>query len=141
MQNLDEGLMGLDCCDMDNRVALVRAQEQDSAVVGHRKIGSETHNEGVSNESVGVVGDLNVGHEKTGGVGVRVSIHAKIEHNFLVVIIHGVERERLGLRQPGALKVRALVEVKHGADCEKTQKHAVTRSARKVVGRKQIERF
>ena len=66
---------------------------------------------------VGVVGDLNVRHEETGGVGVLMSIRAKVEHNFLAVIIHDVERERLGLRQPGAEEGRALVEAKHDAVC------------------------
>ena len=86
-------------------------------IVGRREIGNETHNERVGDERVGVIGDLNVSHVKTGGVRVCWSIRAEVEHNFLAMFIHGLEKERLGRWQLGSHRGRALVEAKHGAVC------------------------
>jgi hypothetical protein len=86
-------------------------------IVGRGEVGNEAHNERVSDERVGVIGDLNVSHVKTGGVRVCWSISAEVEHNFLAMFIHGLGRERLGLRQLGSHRGRALVEAKHDADC------------------------
>ena len=63
-----------------------------------------------------MIGELHIRHEEAGGIGMRVGICAEIKHNFLAVIVHDIERERLGLRQPGAVKVRAFVEAEHDVE-------------------------